>query len=297
MQQAPFVTDPRFDPPGDEPEYTESQRRRSWFGSCLIGCGIFLALAIVLGLIAFGWLLTNWRGLAAKAGASIAHQQIDASALDAEEKSELKVQVNRVSEAFREGRLTERQVGEIFERLVESPLMTSLMATAAERQYFANSGLSEEEKAEGRRNIQRFVRGIIDDKIDEAQMNSVLMYIADRQEDGEWRLRQKVSDEDLRKFIAAAGEAADVAEVPPELPAIDPSDEVKKIIDGVMFPGAEDVEGIALPPVVDGDEAEVPLEEEGTAEDEGPVAAPRTDQELDAPGEPSTPAEGETPEN
>lgn len=296
MQQAPFVTDPRFDPPGDEPEYTESQRRRSWFGSCLIGCGIVFAIALALGLVAIVWLWNNWRDLAARAGSSIA-QQIEASALDPQEKAELKVQLERVTEAFREGRLSLRQVGEIFERLAQSPLMTSLMATAAERQYFANSGLSEEEQAEGRRNIQRFVRGIIDDKIDEAQMDAVLMHIADRQGDGEWRLRQKVSDEDLRKFIAAAGEAADVAEVPPELPAIDPSDEVKKIIDEVMFPGGEGAEEIALPPVDEGGEADVVLEEAGAAEGEGPVGAPRADQENGAPGEPSAPAEGETPEN
>jgi hypothetical protein len=62
-------------------------------------------------------------------------------------------------------------------------------------------------------------------------MDSVMMHVADRKDDDHWELRQRVSDEDLRAALAEAKARADEAGVDEAPPKVDPSDEIKRIID------------------------------------------------------------------
>lgn len=233
MQQSPIVTDPRFE--SQDYDSAEPPKQRSWFSTCLIGCGVILGIALVIAIIAGVWVARNWRGWAADLASVGIKQGIDESQLPAAEKLEIKVQVDRVTDAFRSGQLTNEQLTSIIEKLVESPLMTSLIATAADAKYISKSTLSDEEKAEGRRNLRRFVRGMIDGQIAEQELDVVLAHIATRQPNGGWELRAQVSDDDLRKFLDAAKAEADAAGIAEEPADIDPSDEVKKIIDEVML--------------------------------------------------------------
>jgi 2-hydroxychromene-2-carboxylate isomerase len=114
---------------------------------------------------------------------------------------------------------------------VESPLMPLFVVMAIERNYFDHSKLSDEEKAEGRQSLKRFVRGAFDEKIKEPGIDSVMSHVADRRGDDRWHLRQSVSDEELRAALAEAKKQADEAGIPDAPENIDPSDEVKRIID------------------------------------------------------------------
>ena len=109
--------------------------------------------------------------------------------------------------------------------------MPTIIVGAIDQHYLQRSGLSAEEKAEGRLTLQRFARGAIDKKIDEQGIDAVMAHVADRQPNGEWRLRQQISDQDLRAALTEAKARADAAEIPAEPEAVDPSDELKRIID------------------------------------------------------------------
>ena len=61
--------------------------------------------------------------------------------------------------------------------------------------------------------------------------------IADRQQDGSWRLRDRVSDDDLRDMLNAAQVAADAAAIEAEPEVVDPSDELRRIIDEALQSG------------------------------------------------------------
>ena len=122
----------------------------------------------------------------------------------------------------------------IIQKVMQSPLMPTLVVGAVDKQYFASSGLSEDEKAEGRLTLKRFARGVIDKKIDDKGIDKVMSHIADRQSNGSWRLRPQVSDADLRAALAAAKAEADEAGIAAQPEKIDPSDELKKIIDESM---------------------------------------------------------------
>lgn len=228
----PMVTDPRFDP---EPVYDDAPpRERSGCRTCMIGCLIVGAVLLVIAIILGIWISRNWRDWTATFASMALSEAVDATALPPAEKQEMKVQVDRITEAFRDKRLSLERLGPFVEEIVKSSVMTTLIVSAAEKQYLDGSGLDDDEKTAGRQTLRRFVRGIIDEKINEQQLDAAMVHIADPQPGGSWELRRHVSDEELREFLAAAKEAADKAEIPVEPETIDPSDELKKMIDAAL---------------------------------------------------------------
>ena len=217
----------------------EPERKRSWWQTCLIGCLGFLAVMVVLAVVVGFWISRNWRGWVADFGGQAINQGIDSSDLPPQEKVEVKVQVDRVAKAFRDGQISNEQASAIIKKLVDSPLMPSFVVMAVERKYFDRSKLSDEEKAEGRQSLKRFARGIFDDKIKDKGIDAVMVHVADRQGEHQWHLRQTVSDEDLRAALSEAKAQADSADIPPAPENIDPSDEIKRIIDESLRVDAE----------------------------------------------------------
>ncbi len=219
----------------DEFDQTEPPvRQRNWMTGCMLGCLAVIVLLLVLGTVATVWISRNWRTWFSAGASQAVGQAIDASELPVEEKDQIKVEADRFFAAFREGRVSTEQFGELVQKFMESPLMTTLVASAAEKKYLDNSGLSDEEKADARVTLQRFLRGAIDEKIDRQSIDVALGHVADKQPDGNWRFRDKVSDEELRAFLAEAKKAADDAQIPEQPEEFDPSDEVKRIIDESM---------------------------------------------------------------
>jgi hypothetical protein len=218
------------------PDQGESRPRSKW-ASCLIGCLIAAGIAILLMIAVGVWVARNIRGWAADFGSQTISQGIDSSDLAPQEKVEVKQQVDRVDKAFRDGRISMQRAGTIIQKVMQSPLMPTLVVGAVDKHYFTSSGLSDDEKAEGRLTLKRFARGVIDKKIDDKGIDKVMSHIADRQSNDSWQLRPKVSDADLRAALAAAKADADEAGIAAQPENIDPSDELKKIIDESMPAG------------------------------------------------------------
>jgi hypothetical protein len=232
-----MASDPRFG--FDDADPHAPDRKRSKWTTCLIGClAVFGVILICLALVGF-WIVRSWHGWAADGLSQVIEQGIDASQLPAEEKRELKIQGKRITEALRDGKLSGEQAVAMVEKLIHSPLMPAFVVLAADKQYLEKSGLSDDEKAEGRITLQRFARGTIDGKFPEQSIDSVLSHVADRRGDGNWKFRERVSDEDLRAALAEAKSHADEAGIPAEPEAFDPSDEIKKVIDEALRPKAE----------------------------------------------------------
>lgn len=234
-----MASDPRFDTVTNQDDLAsspsdEDARGRSKWTSCLIGCLGVLAVLIVLAAIAGIWIGRNWRGLFADVGSQAVNQVIDSSELPPQEKVEVKAQVERVAKGFRNGEISSKQAAAIMEKLTKSPLMPSLVVAAVEKTYFDRSGLSNEEKAQGRQSLTRFARGAIDGKIDQKAIDGVMAHVADRRPNGQWQLRSQVSDAELRAALADAKSQADAAGIPAEPEKFDPSDEVKRIIDEAL---------------------------------------------------------------
>jgi hypothetical protein len=227
-----MATEHRFDPYGNQPE--GEKKPRTWLSTCLIGCLVISVVGLVLMAIVGFWISQNWRDWVSNISDSGISELIEQSELPPQEKQEIKTETDRVIDAFREGRVSLEQVGMILENLVESPLLTMIMVSAADEHYFDKSGLNDEEKAEGRTTLRRFLRGAIDGSIDEESVNTAMAHVAERQSGGGWQLRKTVTDEQLRSFLTVAKEKADEANIPLAPPEFDPSEEVKRAIDEAL---------------------------------------------------------------
>jgi hypothetical protein len=236
------VDDPRFRGEREQPASQSVEwlpdapvKRRSWVSTCLIGCLItFVVMLAIVAVLAF-WISRNWRDWASTIGSDALKQGINSTELPEDEKADMELQVDRLAVELREGRLSGEQLGAIFEQLMESPLMTTLVASAIEGKYIANSGLDEAEKAEAQQTIRRFLRGAIDHKINQQGIDAAMVHVAvQRQGRDDWELKNRVTDAELRAFLTEAKKQADAAEIPEEPEEIDPSDEFKRIIDEAL---------------------------------------------------------------
>jgi hypothetical protein len=258
-------------------------KSNKWAKGCLLGCLAAVIVFLILGAIATFWVSRNWREWIASGATVAVHQSIDDSQLPDEEKKQIKADADRFILGFREGRVSMEQFGLLVQKFAESPLMTTFVASAVETQYLGKSGLSDEEKADARITLQRFMRGVIDNKIDNQTRDRALSNVADRQPDGNWQFRETVTDAEIRAFVTEAKKAADDAQIPPEPPEFDPSDEVKRIIDEVMaMPAGAPPDGQPAPPSAEpAAPVEVPSEEsappavEETAPPEGEDEVPK----------------------
>jgi hypothetical protein len=223
----------------DQNEILKAEQQRSKWTGCLIGCAVVLGAVLILGALASYLFYKNFRSIAAKFGEQAVGQMLDESNLPDQEKAEIKEQVARVAKAYRENKISNEQMVEVLEKVMKSPLMPAIMVVAVDKQYLDKSGLSAEEKTEGRVSLERFVRGVIDGKIKKEDTDKVMVHLADRQPNNQWKLRKHVSDDELRAALAAAKEQADAAGVAATPEAIDPSEEFKKIIDEELMAPAE----------------------------------------------------------
>jgi hypothetical protein len=253
-------------------------RSNKWAKGCLLGCLAAVIVFFVVGAIAVFWVSRNFRTWFSAGASVLVNQAVDESELPVEEKQQIKDHVKDFFAAYEEGRISNDQLGLLVQKFAESPLMTTFVASAVETKYLDKSGLSEEEKADARLTLQRFMRGVIDNKIDNQARTRALSNVADPQPDGNWQFRETVTDAEIRAFVTEAKKAADDAQIPPEPPEFDPSDEVKRIIDEVMaMPAGAPPDGQPAPPSVEpAPPVEVPSEVDAPPADDAapPVEAP-----------------------
>jgi hypothetical protein len=226
-----MASDPRFDV---VPNEGQVPKQRSKWASCLIGCLAVLGVVFVLILIAIFWFSRNWRGWAANFGSEAMTQAVDASDLAPQEKADTKAQIDRIATAVRDNKITMEQFGTIFKKVQESPLMPLIVVTGVDKAYLTKSGLSEDEKTQGRIALKRFASGAMNKKIDKQGIDAVMSHVADQEPNGGWKMRQQLSDADLRAALAEAKTQADKANVPAEPEDFKPSIELKRIIDESM---------------------------------------------------------------
>jgi hypothetical protein len=219
-----------------EEDYRREEGGRGCMGGCLKGCFMMLLLMVIVIAVLAYVISRNWRGWAASFTDSfIIPSALDATNLPEQEKQEIHVELKRPLDALRSGELKFAQMENLVEAIVESPLLPTLALSVVDATYFSKSHLPPEEITEGRLALRRFARGVVEHKIGEQSVERVLSHIADRDGD-KWVFRKEVTDDQLRALIATAAQEADAAGVPAQVQEVDPSDEVRRVIDAVMGP-------------------------------------------------------------
>jgi hypothetical protein len=211
-----------------------------------IGCLVLMLLVVVGGGLGAWYVYKNAHRALAALGREMAVQIIQDSGMSEEQQKAFVFQVDRLTNAVKEGRLGAKDFENFATRFAESPLLPMALVEMAERQYLRSSGLSDEEKAAGTNALNRFANGAFEKdengqrKIGKTDVDEVLDLITIRKTGGgkgggEHReLKKSLTDEEVRALVARAKEKADAAGIPEEVPEVDPADEFRKLVDEIL---------------------------------------------------------------
>ena len=258
-------------------ELHEAPRKSSLLSGCLIGCLASVVLMIVVVGAGSWFAFTKGPALIARfarQGIAEAMQETD---LPEDQQKRILEQVDRVVNAVIDGRVTMDDFQATVQQVSESPLVGLIAVAALEAKYLNDSGLSDEEKAEATLTIRRVMRGVMDEKIQPEQLESAMEVIAERQGDNEWRLRNRVTDDELRDFLAQCKAVADEAGVEVDPAPVDLADEVRKLVDQLLGEGEFASGDPASGDPASGDPASQPSPPADPVEIDGAVPAETSD--------------------
>ncbi|MHC4914302.1 MAG: hypothetical protein ACYTGB_02335, partial [Planctomycetota bacterium] len=170
-------------------------------------------------------------------------EAINDSGMSADEKKEFIRHVDRLIDGAKAGRVSTEQLGEVMEKLAESPLIPMAIVNAADNKYVQPSGLSADEKKRGKLDLQRLGRGVTEKdaagepKIGQKDLEEIMALISTTDAQGERQIKEKLTDTEVRAFLAKVREKADAASIPEEPYEVKPAAEFGRIVDEVLGEG------------------------------------------------------------
>lgn len=256
-------------------------RRGNW----LIGCGVVLAVIVVILLGVGIYVAVNLRGWAASGMQAGMNSVVDSLPIDDGEKVESHAVVDGFIQDFRDGKVTYAQLGKIFEELTKGPVMPAAAALGVGHMYFRDSDLDATTKADGMVQIARVAHGLASKAITPDDLPDILEPLKakaterdtvqfDLPDGTHLRLKAPPSAtaEDLKAFVQAARTVCDEKGLPAAPPSFDLSTELQHAIDVGT--------GKALPEPTDAPDPGITPDDAPTAE---PTAPDETAPDSDGP--------------
>jgi hypothetical protein len=230
---------PQYAPPGQPQQPYGQQPPPQEGGGCFscMGCGLITLVVLLLVCGGGGiYVYYNFGGWVADFAAGVLKKVVNDSKLSPEQKQKINQQVDRVTTAYKAGKIDQAKLKQFADEMQASPLVPAIVAAGADAQYISPSGLSDEEKEEARKTMARVMTGALQESISKDKVESLMNKIQEPGPNGQKKLKEHLSDEDLKEFLADAKELADQANVPEDVPMIDYANELKKIVDKVLGP-------------------------------------------------------------
>jgi hypothetical protein len=203
-------------------------------GGVLAGCLIVLAIviAIVAGIAIYVGL--HWKGWAADVMEQATTAIVNESGLPQDQKNQIVADVKKLGTDFKDGKVSLEQMQKVGEAIADSPLIHLAGVQAARLKYIEPSDMTAEEKAAANRSLQRFARGVFENKIPKETIDDVVKPITTLKPDGKWELKEKPTRQELDQFVANAKAKADDAKIPDEAFDLNIATELKKAIDKAL---------------------------------------------------------------
>ncbi|QDU26415.1 hypothetical protein ETAA8_14930 [Anatilimnocola aggregata] len=217
-----------FGNPHDPPQ-PASQSGCLW--GCVIGGAIGFLVVILVCAGAAYYVVANAKSLAVGVARNFAVQMVEASELPADDKQQVVTQIDRVVDEYKKGKINEKDLENIFAEIQNSPLLAVTVVYFIEKQYLDRSGLTAEEKENAKLQLQRVIRGRLEKKIEQSDIDALLAPLMQMQPDGTQKVKEQLTDDEIKKLIADSQKLADDAQVPNEKFEVDIGDEVKRIVD------------------------------------------------------------------
>ncbi|MBK7404014.1 MAG: hypothetical protein IPJ41_05145 [Phycisphaerales bacterium] len=218
------------------------RRRGGIVAGCLIALGVVVVLLVIGGII----VAMNWRNWTGRGLHAIAQKSIAQSSLPIEEQNQVMAVIDNFTAEFEAGKVSAGQFGEVFKQFGESPIVPAMIVAGIQTEYIDKSTLTDEEKAEGSKDLSRFVHGVRNGQISQTKIDDVTQPIAaplgsnskfaihSNNVNIELKKPEDVTPEELKEFLGNAKAEADKAGVADEKFIIDWSDELQKVIDKAL---------------------------------------------------------------
>lgn len=233
QQQVPpsqFPTQPF--PQQPQPYAPPRSNGSNWiFTLLLIGGGVLL-IGSVLVVAAVWWAVSSLESLVVDLGREGMVAMVEESELPAAEKDEVTKQIDRVVAAYKAGQIDQSDLERLMTRLDESPAMAYIVWAGVDQFYLDELELPVEEEARARKAFQRALYGMSTGKIDEEAVYDAMP--DDEAFDRGLSDSPEAAREIYRKSIAKLESLANDAGVPAEVPQVDVSDELAKLIDEML---------------------------------------------------------------
>lgn len=203
-------------------------------GSLKVGCLVVLVILIVAIAAGVWYVRSNWRGWGAQVMQAASEGVVAQSGLPDDQKNQILAQVRSLGDDFKAGKITTDQMQHVMQEIVQSPLLPLAAVQAAKQKYVEPSDMTPDEKAAAIRSLQRYARGVYEQKIPRENIDDVIKPISTLKPDGRWELKSKPSRLELDQFVANAKAKADEAKIPDEPFDLNIADELKKAIDKAL---------------------------------------------------------------
>jgi hypothetical protein len=201
------------------------------FTLLLIGGGVLL-LGSVLIVGAVWWAVSSLEGLVIDMGRESMVALVDESELPAAEKDEVTQQIDRVVAAYKAGEIDQSDLERLMMRLDESPAMGYIAWAGVDQFYLDELELPADEEARAKTAFLRALHAMSTGKIDEEKIYDAMP--DDEAFDRALSDSPEAAREIYRKSIAKLQTLADEAGVPAEVPQVDVSGELAKLIDEML---------------------------------------------------------------
>ena len=218
-----------------------AEEKKSGSG-CLKAAGIGCAVVAVIGIIIGVVVVTQGKKLAkmgiAKGVSFTTKTVLQSTGLPQAEVDRAMVPINELSDKIRNDEISMEQVQRLTEAFTQGPVITMLYAVGFQFTLLGSSGLSPQEKADGEKTAQRFLRGVLDDKISGSEVERVIaLYTEDTQGASGQQMpmpKGSIPDDEVRQVLQIMSEAADKAGVSSEPAPVDVAGIIERTIDQAL---------------------------------------------------------------
>jgi hypothetical protein len=199
----------------------------------LIGCVVCILLAVGGAVGLYYLVKTKGPDLAASFITAVTNEALADSGLSEEEKQGIRDQIGRVTERIKTGGIAIADLKRFGESMDQAPFVGLMILAGFEHGIVHSSSLPAEEKEEASMTIQRVQRGLVESKIEMADLSQ----IADKLESmGESQAAgsDNLSDEEIKTILADLETKADEAEIPDATYEVDYAAETRKAVDVLL---------------------------------------------------------------
>jgi hypothetical protein len=203
-----------------------------------IGCLTF----IILGGLASWYVVKNIKSITAEVAQSIAETLISKTQLSENDKNELMLILDEITEEVKKGEITEAQFSAMLKSFSESGLLPALALHFFENSYLNEADLSQEEKDEMIKQLSRYRWGLINDKVKYfTESNTKIMDIVSVKTDEGSEFKEKLTKDELLAAVQIMRETADSNEIGDKKYEIEVGKEIRKVLDRAKEQALEQV--------------------------------------------------------